>query len=311
MNSDPKVIVVILTWNRKHDLLECIESVLEMTYTNFDIVVVDNNSHDGSADAVAERFPDITLIRNDKNYGAIEGKNIGLEKAVAMGAEFVFALDNDLIADSACLSELVQVFKDEPKAGIVAAKIYDLDQPDIILAAGTKIDYTQNIVRQYGKGEKDVGQYEKITEVHAVGAGHMLVKRDVFLRVGFLDTLFLGYGYEDVDFGVQAWQAGFRVLYCPKAKVWHRPHSGIGTYSFRKKYLEARNAVYFMKKHAKWHQWLKYLFYVGLGFPYAFLREGLKGNVKGVWGKLRGLIDGLRGDDTLTLQLMNPVNKSG
>lgn len=309
MNKDPEVIVVILTWNRKNDLLECIESVLNMTYSNFDIVVVDNNSHDGSADAVAERFPDIALIRNDKNYGAIEGKNIGLEKAVEMGAEFVFALDNDLIADPECLSELVQVFRDEPEAGIVAAKIYDLDQPDVILAAGTKIDYTQNIVRQYGKGEKDIGQHETITEVHAVGAGHMLVKREVFLKVGYLDTLFLGYGYEDVDFGVQTWKAGFKVLYCPKAKVWHRPHSGIGNYSFRKKYLEARNAVYFMKKHAKWHQWLKYFFYVGLGFPYALLTQGLKGNVSGVFGKFRGLIDGIRGDDTLTLQLMNPDDK--
>jgi GT2 family glycosyltransferase len=306
MRDDPKVIVVILNWNRKDVLIECIQSVLKMTYPHFDIVVVDNHSHDGSAEAVRKHFPDILVIENDKNYGAIEGKNIGLRRAVALNAQYIFALDNDLIADPACLTELVNVCETDPDVGVVAAKIYDLDRPDIILAAGTKIDYTQNIVRQYGKGEKDMGQYEVIAEVDAVGAGHMLVNKEVFEKVGYLDTLFLGYGYEDIDFGVQTRQAGFKVVYCPTAKVWHRPHSGIGHYSFRKKYLEARNAICFMKKHARWHHWVKYLFFVGLGLPYALVREGLRGNIGGVWGKARGLFDGLRGYDELTLQLMNP-----
>lgn len=308
MSDDPKVVVVILNWNRKEVLLECIQSVFSMVYANFHVIVVDNHSHDGSAEAVQAQYPEITVVENDKNYGAIEGKNIGLRKAVAQHADYIFALDNDLIADPDCLTELVNVCEGDPAVGIAAAKIYDLDHPDIILAAGTKIDYTQNIVRQYGKGEKDVGQYETVAEVDAVGAGHMLVRRTVFEKVGYLDTLFIGYGYEDVDFGVETRKAGFKVLYCPTAKVWHRPHTGIGHYSFQKKYLEARNAICFMKKHARWHQWLKYLFFVGFGFPYAFIREGLRGNIGGVWGKARGLFDGWRGYDALTLRLMNPEN---
>ena len=308
MKKFSKVSVVILNWNKKDLVLECIESVKAVNSQLFEIVVVDNNSNDGSAEAVKEKFPDVILIKNSKNLGAIAGRNVGLKRCLETNPDYIFAIDNDLIADAEVINGLMKAFESDPQVGVAGAKIYDFSEPDLILSAGSKLDYTQNIVRQYGRGEKDIGQYDEIREVDWVGTGAMLVKWEVFEKIGLLDTTFIGYGYEDVDFGVMARKANYKVVFCPFGKVWHRPHSGIGKYTFKKKYLEARNAIYFMNKHAKFHNWLKYLVFVSLGLIYALFREGLRGNVGGVFGKIKGLYDGFRGDEEFALKLMNPTD---
>jgi GT2 family glycosyltransferase len=304
MRNPPKASVVILNWNAKNILKECVASVKAMTYPIHELIVVDNYSSDGSAGMVKAEFPEVTLVENDQNYGAIEGKNIGLRKAMESPIDYIFVIDNDLVADGKALAELVDVCEKDARIGIVGAKIYDFDRPDIILSCGSKIDYTQNIIRPYGHGEKEEGQYNGMMEVDHVGAGHMLVRREVFEKVGLLDSSFIGYGCEDVDFCVRVKKANYKIVFCPSAKVWHRPHSGVGHYTYRKKYLEARNAVCFMKKHAKFSQWLKYLFFVIFGLPYAFIREGLRGNIRGVVGKAMGLYDGFRGVDDVALRIM-------
>ncbi len=305
MEKIPKVSVVILNWNRRDILLECIRSVKAVDHPLHSIVVVDNHSSDGSAEAVSREYPDVTLVVNEKNYGAPEGRNFGVQRALDLGAEYIYTLDNDLVTAPDSISGFLRVFREDPQAGVAGAKIYDYVERDLILSAGSKLDFTQNIVRQYGRGARDRGQYDRVREVDWVGTGAMMTKREVFEEVGLFDTQFIGYGYEDVDFGVRVGQSGYKTVFCPYARVWHRPHSGVGVYSFKKKYLEARNAVRFMKKHAAWHQWIKYLFFAGVGLPYSLVREGLRGNIDGVRGKAKGLWDGLRGRDELSVKLLS------
>lgn len=307
MNKEPFVIVVILTWNKKEILLECIRSVQALDYSNFKVIVVDNDSKDGTREAVQAFENEIIFLQNDKNLGAIQGKNVGLKKAVELNGDYVFVIDNDLVVEPQALNHMIRLFQSDEKIGLIGAKIYDYVHQDILLSCGSKIDYTQNIVRQYGRGKKDSERFNTIRDVDFLGMGHTMIKREVFHSIGFLDERFLGYGCEDVDFGVQARKSGWRVVYCPDAIVWHRPHSGVGVYSYNKKYLEARNAILFMKKNARFHQWVKYLFFVLLGFPYAMIVEGRRGNWGGVAGKARGLIDGFRGYEAKAWEIMNPA----
>jgi len=289
-----RVSVVILNWNRKEMLLDCLHHIKQLEYPVWEIIVVDNGSTDDSVNAVESVYPDVKLIVNDKNYGAQEGKNIGLRYAVKSLTDFIYMVDNDIIVDSASLSELMKIAESDSKVGIVGTLMYNYSKPDEILSAGGIIDFTQNVSRGRGDREKDRGQYNKIEEVDYLWGGAMLVKREVLDKVGFFDSGYTGYWFEDTDFSMRVRQAGFRVVFCPWAKVWHKPHRSIEQFSYRKKYLTARNAIRFMKKYASLTNWIKYLFFALGGLPYAFFRDlFIGGHIEGVLGKARGLYDGL------------------
>ncbi|MBN1155417.1 glycosyltransferase family 2 protein [candidate division KSB1 bacterium] len=294
MKHGSRVSTVILNWNRKDYLLECIASVKAMDYPTTEIVVVDNASTDGSAAAVKATCPDVTVIENDKNYGAIGGKNIGLRYAINTAVDYIFMVDNDIVCSVDALSKLVSIADEDPDAGMVGSMMYDHSKPDIILSAGGIIDYTQNVSRGRGDGEKDIGRFQNVEEVDYLWGGALLVRKEVLAKVGLFDEKFVGYWFEDTDLSVRVHKAGYKVLFNPHSKVWHRPHAVIEQFSFRKKYLATRNAIRFMKKHANKRQWIKYLGYAIGGLPFAFIRDLVVcRDVRGVWGKAKGLFDGL------------------
>ena len=188
--------------------------------------------------------------------------------------------------------------------GVAGAGIYYADRPDVIFSAGHWINWTQNLVGTRGANKRDTGQYAPLADVDYVGTGAMLTRRQVYEEVGLLDDGFIGYGYEDTDFGIRVNKAGYRVVCYLPARVWHQPHTNIGRYSFRKKYLEGRNAIRFMNMYGSPSRWMKFVFYASLGLLYASIREGLRGNMGGVIGKARGLYDGLRGREDFARRLL-------
>ena len=298
MEHKAKVNVVILNWNRKDVLLECLKAVYELDYPLYEVIVVDNASTDGSVEAVKQNFPDVVLIENDKNYGAIGGKNIGLRKALESPVDYIYMVDNDIIGAKDSLSKLVEVAESDPNVGMVGAMMYDLSKPDIILSAGGIIDYTENVSRGRGDAQKDVGQFNKVEPVDYLWGGALLARKKVLQEVGLFDPGYVGYWFEDTDLSVRVRKAGYQILFCPFAKVWHKPHATVEQFSFRKKYLATRNAIRFMKKHAPLHGWIKYLFFAIGGLPYALIRDLSKGrSIQGVWGKAKGLFDGILGRD--------------
>jgi GT2 family glycosyltransferase len=192
---------------------------------------------------------------------------------------------------------------------MAGALILDMERPDVISSAGGIVDWTQNMVRTLGANQALGGQFKDIWDVDYAGSGALFVRMDYLRKHGIFDEGFIGYGYEDTDFGMRAKTLGYRVVCSADAKVWHRPHSGIGRYTFKKKYLETRNAVLFIRRYGNAAGWCKYLFYVTLGLGYAFVFEGLKGNLPGVFGKMRGLIDGILKRDALAYELLNGGKK--
>jgi GT2 family glycosyltransferase len=304
MEPSPRVSVVVLNWNAKMLLKECLESLRLSKYPLFKIIVVDNGSVDGSQAMVYESFSDVVLIENGENLGVPSGRNVGIQEAINDDIDYVYTIDNDLIIEPSTINEAVLFMEQHQGVGCLGSIIYYYDRKDIVFNAGHMINWTQNLVRSRGMNQRDDGQFASYAEVDYVGTGAMLTRKSVYKEVGLLDPGFIGYGYEDTDFGVRVRNAGYKVVSYTPSKVWHRPFSTIGQYSFKKKYLEGRNAIRFLRMYGNRWNWLKFLFYATGGLVYAAVREGARGNITGVVGKARGLYDGLWGREDFARTLL-------
>jgi GT2 family glycosyltransferase len=287
----PRVGVVILNYNGKSLGEQCIGSVLSCGYSEKEIFLVDNASTDGSVDYLRGIFPHVRIIENSENLGVAGGRNRGFREAIRLGSDYILSLDNDARIHDRLIEELVEVGESDPRIGVLGPKTYS--DNGSIQCAGGSITYTQNVCKQRGLGETDRGQYERIEDVDYFPGFGFMARREVFERLRFLDETFYGYGHEDTDFCLRAAQSGYRVVYVPKAMMWHRGSATIGGYSPQKKYLEAVNSVYFVRKYGTLKNYICYAFFAGFGLIYALAIQSLRGNHKAVFAKARGIWDGL------------------
>jgi GT2 family glycosyltransferase len=177
----PKVTIITLNWNRKEDTIECINSLLELEYPDYEIVVVDNGSIDGSAKAFRETFPDITVIENKENLGYALGFNTGIKYALEQNVKYVLILNNDTVIENSALKELVKVAESDNQIGFVSGKVYDYNEPNKLQVVGKIIDFYTGYVRNVG-GEIDNGQYDKIKEYKFLDDVFWLVRTEVFRK---------------------------------------------------------------------------------------------------------------------------------
>jgi GT2 family glycosyltransferase len=294
MSRTPKVAVVILNHNGKVLAERCLRSVVASPYTNKEIILVDNASTDHSPEYLGILFPGIDVLNNSENLGVAGGRNRGFREAVRRGSEYVLSLDNDAHIDARLIDVLVEVAESDSRIGVLGPKTYSDDGSRTIQCAGGSITYTQNVCSHRGLGEVDHGQYAELEDVDYFPGFGFMARREVFENLNFLDEGFYGYGHEDTDFCLRAVRAGYRIVYVPGAVMWHQGSATIGDYSPRKKYLEAVNSVYFVRKYGKFTDCLRYAFFAGLGLIYALGVQSFHGNHAAVFAKARGIWDGLR-----------------
>jgi GT2 family glycosyltransferase len=272
----------------------CLRSVMESPYRSKDIIVVDNASTDDSVTYLRTRFPEVSIAANSSNLGVAGGRNRGFREALARGSEFVLSLDNDARIDPNLIDRLVEVAESDPRIGILGPKTFADDGSGRLQCTGGRVSYTQNVCSERGSGEIDRGQYDQVEDVDYFPGCGFMARREVFERLNYLDEAFYGYGHEDTDFCVRAARIGYRVVYVPRAVMWHGGSTTIGGYTPRKKYLEAVNSAYFVRKHGSPTECLKYAFFASFGLVYALAVQSLRGNHRAVFAKARGLWDGLR-----------------
>jgi GT2 family glycosyltransferase len=276
----PRVAVVVLNWNGKALTLDCVASLLEVRTPNVEVVVVDNASSDGSAEAVRAAFGSrVTVIVNDENLGFARGNNVGIRYALEHGAEFVLLLNNDTIVDEQLIDFMLKPFDDENGVGVTGPKIYYYDPPDQIWFAGGEVFLARGVSRHIGIRERDRGQFDEHRDVDYVTGCALMAKRDVFESVGFLDPSYVAY-YEDVDFCMRARRAGFRIVYVPGGKVWHKISASTGGQMSRRKILrKLRSTWKFFRCYARpWH-WLT--------IPFFFLADVTRIIVLVLTGRIR------------------------
>ncbi len=273
----PRTAIIVLNWNGLSDTLDCLASLQRLDYPDYEVVVVDNGSSDGSVEEIQAQFPAATLIANEKNLGFTGGNNAGLRHALAQGVDYALLLNNDTKVAPDFLQHLVKTAEADPQVGIAGPTIYYHERPDLIWSAGGAIDWKRGKTWMVGLNEPDTGQFGIAPrEVDFVTGCALLAKRAVLEQIGLLDERFFAY-YEETEWCVRARQAGFKIIHVPQARVWHKIPLDARDSSPLVHYYMTRNRLLFLKvTGAGWLAWLQTLFV-------EYLRTLISWSVKARW----------------------------
>ncbi len=262
---DIKIVVLILSYNGKHLLADSISTYLANDYSNFEVVVIDNGSTDETKEWVEKNYPEVIVLRTEKNIGYSGGFNLGLKYAFKEKmANYVLVSNNDVKADSKVICELVKVAQNDDKIGFVTGKVFYFDQPDILQTVGKNEDPIAWKGGHIGNHERDLSQYDQVMERFFADDIFTLVSKKLYDEIGGYDpTFFLQ--CEEYDWQARAKNAGYKIIYTPHAKIWHKESMTIGKTSALKAYYDARNPMIVILKHKSpvffrryfWHHFWK------------------------------------------------------
>jgi len=212
----PEVTVVVLNYNGKKRIKECLGSIFRMNYPQFKVVVVDNGSSDGSLDSVRKKYPQVKTVKYDRNHGFAKAYNMALEE---IESEFIVLLNNDVTVEPNWLRELMPYIIYDNEVSAVTPKMLFMQNTCAINAAGGKCDiYGSGWNR--GNGEKDNGQYERVEEVFYANCGAIVIRRDAWKDVGSFDEQYFLYS-EDLDWCWRARLKGYKIVYVPYSRIYH------------------------------------------------------------------------------------------
>jgi GT2 family glycosyltransferase len=244
-NRKPRVSVVIPNLNGSALIAGCLASLERQTFKDFEAIVVDNGSTDGSVDLVRAGFPWVAaVIENKANLGFARACNQGIEAA---GGGLVALLNNDTEAHPAWLEELVRAADADPAAGMFATKTLFFDKRDVIDTAGHLI-YRDGLNRGRGRLEVDRGQYDAVTDVFFPSGAAALYRMKMLDEIGPFDEHHFAYG-DDTDVGIRGRLAGWTCVFVPAAVVYHRYSATTGEYSPAKVFLVERNRIWIVWKY--------------------------------------------------------------
>lgn len=248
---DKKVSIILVNYNNYTDTIECIESLVNIEYEYYNIIVVDNASDNNSYDILRSRFPDINIIKSNVNLGFAGGNNVGIKYALEQGADLVLLLNNDTIVEKDFLTYMVSTILEDENIGMVCCKIKYYSNKDKIWFAGGNINWSRLNVKHIGQGEIDDGRFDMKKEINFATGCCLLIKKEVFEKVGLLSEEYFMY-FEDVDLCVKVVDAGYKVIYEPKAVIYHKVGFSCGgeesEFALR---WGNRNRIIFMKKYKK------------------------------------------------------------
>ena len=243
----PSVSIVIPAWNAIAYTLDCLESLKGLNYQDYQIILVDNGSTDGTAEKVREHYPDVIVVRNETNRGFAHACNQGLAVGFGSGADFAFLLNNDTLVDPELLTQLVETAELRPHGGIFGPRICYADRPETAWFTGMRFSTPIYFVRTAPRYQV---QATTPTAVDFVSGCGMLIGRRVYERIGGLNEDYFMY-YEDLDYCLTAKKAGFDIVYTPKAQMWHvLSVSSGGKDSPLKQYHQVKSGLIFYRRHA-------------------------------------------------------------
>lgn len=296
--NDSTVAIVILTFNQREMTLECLQHVLGME-GEFEVVLWDNGSEDGTVEAVQERYPSVAAHWNPTNLGVASGRNAGAALAIERFAPtHLLFLDNDIEVEPGFLAALLDGFDEGPRVGQTQAKLrfYD-DRSRLNDGGGCQISFWRGTTCPVGFDEIDEGQRDQRRDCIACG-GAMLTRADLFQKLGGFDSKFDPVGPEDLDYSLRLQEAGYRAIFVPEAVGYHRVSHTFGGGRYSEEYAKhkARNWLVFLRRHAPLpHKVAFFAVSAPILVARLILREGRKGNFGAIRGLFRALLGVARG----------------
>ena len=235
--------IIIINWNGKHLLTDCLKSVQNQSYEHTNIVLVDNGSTDGSVEYVSQEFRNVKVVRLEDNRGFTGANNIGIKSGAG---EFVALLNNDAVAHRHWLMESIRCLRRHPDAGFCASRIVNFFQRNLLDAAGDV--YTRGGVNAKRGFGHTTDSHQDTGYVFGACAAAVVYRRDMLEEIGFFDEDFF-IMCEDVDLSFRAQLAGYKCIYCPTAIVYHKTHGSIGGINKIFSYYGQRNLEYVFFKN--------------------------------------------------------------
>ena len=206
--SLPKISIIIVNYNGKELLQKCFESLFKTNYENFEVILVDNNSTDGSIEFVTKNYPKIIVIKLNSNKGFAEPNNIGAK--IAKGEHILF-LNNDTVTTSNFISEMVQVLQKDEQVAICQS---------LLLKPNGDIDSSGDFIDRMGIVYNSKTKIEQIKEISSARGASMMIRKKIFDKLGGFDEKFF-FSFEDVDLGWRSWILGYKVVIVPNSIVYH------------------------------------------------------------------------------------------
>lgn len=227
----PKVSIIVLNYYGGNIVKECVESILDTDYPNFELIFVDNGSKDGSLEAIKKEFgynSRIKIIANNQNVGVTRGYNEGIVNA---DGKYIAIMNYDVKVKKDWLRPLVNIMENDKSIGGVQPKCLSWDEPRRIDHCGIVMDilgFTYDRGRYlHGIREIDKGQYGKIEEIFGAGCVTSIWRKEVLLEVKGFDPYFF-FGYEDADLSWRIRLRGYKILFVPLSIVYHKRSTGSG-----------------------------------------------------------------------------------
>jgi len=229
-NHRPKVLISVVNWNGREMLHTCLSTLLESTeYPNFDVLVVDNGSEDGSVSMVKSEFEDVYLISNDQNRGFSGGQNQGIEFAEQNGYDFVLLFNNDAqIKNSSWLDSIISVMESDESIGVCGCTVTEPDGS--VHYNGRYFPISEFVFSRlkeryrYNRFERETSEERPFEYIDDVTGAAYCIRIDTVKRVGCLDEAYNPVYYEESDYSVRVWDADFKIAYTNEGEIVHSRH---------------------------------------------------------------------------------------
>jgi GT2 family glycosyltransferase len=229
MKNKVDISIVIVSWNAKKYLTDCVESLLSQESSRtMEIIVVDNASTDGSPEVIMERFPEVILIQNEKNLGFAKANNIGINRSTG---KYICLINSDIKILNGCILKLYYFMEENSPAGIIGPKILNSDLssqsscrrfPSLWnnFCSAFGLNKISPNSKEFSGEQMFYFQHNRVERVHVVSGCFMMVRRKALDQVGYLDDQFFMYS-EDIDWCKRFWDAGWEVAFSPNARAIH------------------------------------------------------------------------------------------
>lgn len=248
-----KVAIILLNWNSYDDCMDCIASINNISYPNYHIYLVDNDSQDQSLDRLKKDLHDqanLTFVESSENTGFAGGNNLGIQRALDDGYEYFWMLNVDTVIDREALSALMEAITKDDNIGIVGSKIYYYNSSKVVWFAGGVINTYTGFTKHIGIKEVDNGQFEQATACDYITGCSLLFRRQMLADVGYMNEDYFLY-FEETDWNIRARNKGWKILFVPSSIVYHKVSLSTGGENNRAPfvtYYDIRNAFVMIKR---------------------------------------------------------------
>ena len=287
MHQECELSIITVNYNGIKDTCALIDSI--PFNDQMEVIVVDNASKVDEASIIAQRYPQVEIIRSNNNLGFAGGNNLGIK--VAKG-KYIFLINNDTIFKEFNILPLIKRLEMSPTIGMVCPKILFAWGNNLIQFAGytplSKITVRNQAI---GYGKEDKGQYDIPHPTPYAHGAAMLIKREVIEKVGLMPECYFLY-YEELDWSMMFLRAGYKIWYEPACTIYHKESQSTRQGSPLRSYFMTRNRLLLVKRNwESFHKFFTYIYIIGLVIPRDIIKNIISGNMKHVKAIFAGFFD--------------------